>query len=180
MTKYFGDFVSNVNKMIYTINDNDHILQLNYAYLISCMETYLSNAMWGTLEQYPANYADLGKGMNSSAKLSTIFFKGISRFIKEELKNLQYHNLPQVKMHYKNAFNINFQADLTNLFKAVSIRHDIVHRCGKSKKNNKSIAINFKDIDVLKADINTFIKDIDNQLCLSFSLMDISKTTTII
>lgn len=115
------------------------------------METYLSNAMWGTLEQYPENYNNLGKGINNSAKLSTIFSKGIPDFIKQELNNLQYHNLAQVKMYYKYAFNINFKLDLIELFKAVNIRHDIIHRCGISKKN---------------ININNFIKDIDNQLCL--------------
>jgi hypothetical protein len=44
------------------------------------METYLSNAMWGTLEQYPENYNNLGKGINNSAKLSTIFSEGIQNF----------------------------------------------------------------------------------------------------
>jgi hypothetical protein len=70
MTKYFNDFELNLNKMMYKIDDNEHILQLNYAYLISCMETYLSNAMWGTLEQYPDNYNNLGKG-KSLNKLNT-------------------------------------------------------------------------------------------------------------
>jgi citrate lyase gamma subunit len=131
------------------------------------METYLSNAMWGTLEQYPENYNNLGKGINNSAKLSTIFSEGIQNFIKEALKNFQYHNLAQVKIHYKNAFDVNFQANLTDLFHAVNIRHDIVHRCGISKKNI-SRTINFEDINILKANINSFIKDIDNQLCINF------------
>jgi hypothetical protein len=167
MTKYFIDFELNLNKMNYNTNDNEHILQLNYAYIISCMETYLSSAMWGTLEQYPENYNDLGKGINNSAKLSTIFNKGIPEFIQQELKNLQYHNLAQVKIYYKYAFDINFKADLSSIFKAVNIRHDIVHRCGKSKKNIKTNIV-FEDVNILKTNISNFIKNIDNQLYLNF------------
>jgi len=167
MTKYFNDFELNLNKMIYQIDDNEHILQLNYAYLISCMETYLANAMWGTLEQYPENYNNLGKGINNSVKLSKIFFKGIPKFIQEELKNLQYHNLSQVKIYYKYAFDVHFQQNLTSLMKAVNIRHDIVHRCGISKKH-VPVYIDFEDINTLKENIIRFIKNIDKQLYANF------------
>lgn len=168
MTKYFIDFKSNLNKMDYSEISTQHILQLNYAYIISCMETYFSNAMWQTLEKYPQNYYDLGKGINNSAKLSTIFKKGIPTFIKEELNNLQYHNLAQVKIYYKYAFNINFKADLTDIFKAVNIRHDIVHRCGMSKKNIKT-NITFEDVNILRENITNFISDIDIQLNNNFT-----------
>jgi hypothetical protein len=131
------------------------------------METYLSSAMWGTLEQYPENYNNLGKGISNSAKLSTIFNKGIPKFIQQELKNLQYHNLAQVKIYYKYAFNINFKSDLTTILEAVNIRHDIVHRCGVSKKNVKTNII-FEDINRLKENVINFITDIDNQLYINF------------
>lgn len=163
MTKYFINFESNLNKMDLNKSNNEHVLQLNYAYIISCMETYLSSAMWGTLEQYPENYNNLGKGINNSAKLSTIFNKGIPEFIQQELKNLQYHNLAQVKMYYKYAFNINFKADLTSILEAVNIRHDIVHRCGISKKNIKTNIV-FGDVNIIKKYIINFISDIDIQL----------------
>lgn len=157
MTKYFDDFESDLDKMIYKQDDSEHTLQLNYAYLISCMETYLSKTMWGTLDEYPEKYNDLGKGINRSAKLKKIFSMGIPNFIKQALETLQYHNLAQVKIHYKNAFKVNFQKDLSDLLKAVNIRHDIVHRCGASK-DNKKIHINFNDICTLKKKHNNLCK----------------------
>ncbi len=167
MTKYFKDFELKLYKINLNKNVNEHILQLYYAYIISCMETYLSSAMWGTLEEFPENYNNLGKGINNSAKLSTIFNKGIPKFMQQELKNLQYHNLAQVKIYYKYAFDINFKADLKNLFKAVNIRHDIVHRCGISKKSIK-INIVFEDINILKDNVVNFIVDIDKQFDTNF------------
>ena len=163
MTKYFEIFEYNLDKMSYGINSNQHILQLNYAYIISCMETYLSTAMWGTLEKYPQYYNNLAKGINNSAKLSTIFNIGVPTFIKQELKNLQYHNLPQVKIHYKNTFDINFKQDIGDILRAVGIRHNIVHRCGFSQ-NGIETNITFDNVNRLTEDIVNFISDIDLQL----------------
>jgi hypothetical protein len=127
------------------------------------METYLSHAMWGILDEYPENYNNLGKGINNSAKLSTIFGLGLPSFIKQELNGLQYHNLAQVKMYYKHAFEVNFPPNLTNLFKAVNIRHNIIHRCGISKKGI-DVDINFEKVEELKIEIQNFLIDIDAQL----------------
>jgi hypothetical protein len=168
MTQYFLDFEFNLDKMKYNIDDSEHILQLNYAYIITCMETYLYTAMWETLNQHPENYNNLGKGINNSAKLSTIFNKGIPKFLQQELNNLQYHNLSQVKIHYKNAFDINFKIDIIPyILKAIGIRHDIVHRCGFSKKNIQ-INIVFEDINKLRENVVNFISDIDLQLSKNF------------
>lgn len=169
MTIYLEKFDINLNKMRYENDDDNHILQLNYAYLISCMETYLSHAMWGMLDEHPENYNNLGKGINNSAKLSTIFGLGLPSFIKQELNGLQYHNLAQVKMYYKHAFEVNFPPNLTNLFKAVNIRHNIVHRCGVSKKGI-DVDINFERVEKLKIEIQNFLIDIDTQLEERFQL----------
>lgn len=167
MTKYFEDFETNLAKMRYENDDNNHILQLNYAYLISCMETYLSHTMWGILDEYPENYNNLGKGINNSAKLSTIFGLGLPSFIKQELNGLQYHNLAQVKMYYRHAFEVSFPANLTNLFQAVNIRHNIIHRCGVSKKGI-AVDIDFEKVEELKIEIQNFLIDIDGQLEIKF------------
>jgi len=169
MTQYFQEFEVNLNKMRYNNNDDNHILQLNYAYIISCMETYLSRAMWGILDTYPENYSNLGKGINNSAKLSSIFSVGLPNFIKKELNNFQYHNLAQVKIYYKHAFDVNFPSNLTNLFKAVNIRHNIVHRCGVSKKGI-DVNIDFEKVEVLKVEIKNFLSHIDAQLETNFDI----------
>ncbi len=163
MTQYFKIFELNLKKMILKKNDSEHILQLNYAYLITCMETYFSSAMWGTLEKYPKCYSGLGKEMERSVKLSKICDKGIPAIIKEEFRYFQYHNLYQVKIYYKNAFNVEFPKDLSSIYRAIGIRHNIVHRCGFSKKNVPT-NINFQNVEELKIDLITLIKDIDNQI----------------
>ena len=163
MTLHLRNFHSNLNKMIVHSTDSQHILQINYAYLISCMETYLSCAMWKSLDEYPKKYINLAQGMNNTAKLRTIYAKGLPAFIEEALANLQYHNLSQVKIHYKNAFNITFPLNLSLLLRAIGIRHDIVHRCGHSKQG-KSRSIGFEEIEALTKNISSFIENIDKQL----------------
>lgn len=128
------------------------------------MEAYLSRTMWGILEKYPEKYNDLGKGIGDSVRLNNLFTKGIPKFIKDiALKNMQFHNLAQVKVHYKNAFEIEFPKNISILLEAVKTRHDIVHRCGFSEKNKKS-DITFTKVENLKQNIIDFIEDIDNQI----------------
>lgn len=103
MSRYFREFELNLNKMSYNKSDTQHILQLNFAYTISC-------------------------------------------------------------------FDINFKSDLGSLLKSVNIRHDIVHRCGKSKKNDEH-HITFERLAKLKEEIISFIKDIDMQLESNFTLI---------
>ncbi len=73
------------------------------------------------------------------------------------------HNLHQVKIFYKNAFNINFPQNLESISRAISKRHDIVHRCGFSKKE-VPVNLSYDSVAELKQIIINFISSIDIQL----------------
>ncbi len=59
---------------------------------------------------------------------------------KEYLSEVVYHNLPKINSLYKNIFGIELsygnKVDKNDLFVAIQVRHDCVHRNGKNKDGN--------------------------------------------
>lgn len=164
MTKFLNEFNQNIS--LISCNDESSPLQikLNYAYIITCMERYLYKALLVTMEENRQCYENLAKGIDSSARLSTIYKIGLDNFIKNiTLKNLQYHNVHQVKIYYRNAFDITFPQNLESISRAISKRHDIVHRCGFSEKD-EPVNLSYDSIEELKQNIIEFIVSIDMQL----------------
>lgn len=149
-------------------NNSKHQNHLNYAYIITCMETYLFKAMIDTMDSNKQCYINLAKNVNNSAKLSTIYKNSLEYFIKKEvLGNFQFHNMSQVKIYYKNTFDIDLPSNMITIFKAVEKRHDIVHRCGYSK-DGEPVNILFEDVVELKEKVTELIRHIDMQLKSKF------------
>lgn len=73
-----------------------------------------------------------------------------------------YHDLPKVNGMYLNTLNISLP-DLAVIYKAVFMRHDFVHRNGKTKAGEVH-KIESKDIDDLCNEVERFVNEIDRQL----------------
>jgi len=64
---------------------------------------------------------------------------------------------------YKNVLGINFPEDTSNLHKAVAIRHDIVHRNGRTKSGSVH-QLNKIQLLNLISDVKDFVSYINRQL----------------
>lgn len=164
MTIFYEEFINNISLIDNKDSSSHFQTHLNYAYIITCMERYFSKAMIYTMDANQECYKQIATKINNTAKLSTIFGKGLDKFIKEDiLVNFQYHNIYQVKIYYENAFDVKFPSNLKSISEAIGKRHDIVHRCGFSKKD-KLVNISFEDVEQLREDVTKLIDDIDKQL----------------
>jgi len=83
--------------------------------------------------------------------------------LKKELDNFIFHNIPQVKILFKEALDIDWINDFDDIAKAVKKRHDIVHRCGLNK-DSIIVKISKNDIYKLKEKVLELIKYIDIQI----------------
>lgn len=135
-----------------------------YIGLISTMETFLSEVFINlTLndEQYLKNFI-LGHPEFKETKfhLRDIFkeYERIKKTAKKIMLKTIYHNLWNVRSMYKYTFNIKFPND-EKMMEHVRLRHDLVHRNGKTKKGNP---INIKDVDValLSNEVSSFVREI--------------------
>lgn len=139
-----------------------------YVGVIACLETYLSDAFINTvlsnetyLKSFFRSFKDFKEqklGMNelldSASKAKEI--------AKKEMSEVIYHNLPKVSKMYEGTLNIEFP-QFSEIQKAVSIRHDLVHRNGK-KKDGLEINIDSRSVEDIISKVETFISEIDQKL----------------
>ena len=71
--------------------------------------------------------------------------------------------MPKIKNMYKNVLSIDFPENIASIHQAIAIRHDIVHRNGKTK-SGKTHKISEQNIKNLLSDVEHFIKYINQHL----------------
>ena len=150
-----------------------YLYRLLYANLITCMEEYLSDTLIKNVtenDEYLRKFTETYKPFkNRSFAVNDIFnqMDNLKDTVKGELRGLMYHNLSKIKPIFKDSMGIDF-GEIEELCKAVLVRHDIVHRNGKTK-DGKDIIITKEDIEKLASQVNNFIYNIESQLPYSLS-----------
>lgn len=155
-----------------------------YASVITAMETYLSDVFINAvitnqayLRKFVETYPKFKKSDNGTSDnvmkfpLSKIFeyYDDINETVIKEILAIIYHNLRTVSPMFKDTFDVKFPGNLGAIYKAILIRHDIVHRNGRTKIDEKTkIAkvhkIEKKDVLDLIEKVKDFISTIDNQM----------------
>jgi hypothetical protein len=174
-TEYFQTFKTGISnlKELCSIELTDQILnnilkRQIYIGAITCLETYLSDAF---INSVMANEASVKKFVitfkdfqNEKLTLNNIYncLDNINKKVKVALSDIIYHNLPKVNGMYRDTFGVKFPL-LENMQKFINIRHDLVHRNGKSK-DSIEIIVNNNLLGSLLYEIEAFVSCIDQQL----------------
>jgi len=118
---------------------------------IACLETYLSDAFINTvlskksyLRSFFASFKDFKEqklGMHELLERAD----QAEEIAKKAMLEVIYHNLAKVQKMYESTLDISF-SDFSAVQSDVGIRHDLVHRNGKTKKGEEI------DIDTAKVD----------------------------
>ncbi|QCU74465.1 HEPN domain-containing protein [Pseudoalteromonas distincta] len=161
--------IENLNSMISMDFDQKHqqtMLKMVFTSAITSLEAYLSEYFIGRIEKdshclrkFVETNTDFKKEKFS---LSEIFARkeSIEKYAKEYLVDLLWHNLPKIKPIFKKALDIEFPESIENLVKATHLRHDLVHRGGKSKEG-KVILLHKNDVIELIAEILALAEHIE-------------------
>lgn len=145
-----------------------YLYKLLYANLITSMEAYLSDTLIkyvtendGYLRKFTETYRPF---RNQTFTTDDIFNRmdHLKDIVKGELRELMYHNLPKIKQIFMDSMGVDIGV-IKDLYKAVLIRHDIVHRNGKDK-DGKEHVITKENVEQLCALVNDFIYNIECQL----------------
>jgi hypothetical protein len=174
-TEFFETFNDGLNSIqellkIEPIENNLKILFDNqlYSSVIGTMETYLSDAFINTVFKSKENLKRFFKSFKGFDKQNIAisgfydFEEKSEAFAKKAMLDVIYHHLPKVAGMYKDTFSIKFP-EFGEIFKAVLIRHDLIHRSGKDK-NGKEVIVDSSMITKLINDVRTFITNIDEQI----------------
>lgn len=186
----FNDFEESLNQIRQVLtstfdeNAEKFVFNMLYASVITAMETYLSdvfiNALLNNqtyLRKFVETYPKFKKTESSNTEnvmkfqLSEIFefYDTINDIVIKEVLAIIYHNLRTVSPMFKDTFNVIFPKNLGAIYKAILIRHDIVHRNGRTKidettKVAKVHNIEKKDVQSLIMEVEKFIKSVDEQM----------------
>lgn len=161
--------VQNLRDLL-SVNHNPRLettlFQMLYVNSITALEAFLSEFFIGKINSDSASLRAFVESnpdfKNEKFPLSEIFKKNesLNNHVKEYLIKLLWHNLSKLKPMFKASLAIEFPESIEFLMKAVNVRHDLVHRNGKTK-DGEIIDISKDDLTQLFDEIILFAKHID-------------------
>lgn len=135
-----------------------------YASIITLLETYLHDTF--VKKVYIGNSMDtfLNKNtdiLNKKYTLCEIYkqYNLINQEVQNYLSDILWHNLSKINMLYKSTFDVPLPP-FGNLIKAITRRHDIVHRNGKDKHDIECYTYR-KDVIELIDIVDNFIEQLE-------------------
>ncbi|HDZ9134260.1 TPA: HNH endonuclease [Vibrio cholerae] len=140
-----------------SLGAENYMSSMLFANVITALETYLCDRFISIVQcdreyllSFVENFKDFQK---EKISLSNIFkeYESIETKAYEAIKDVLYHNLPKVSGIYCSSLEIEFP-DYVEVFKAVHIRHDLVHRGGKTKCG--------KHHPICQADVEGLLKEV--------------------
>jgi len=169
--KSFDDAIANVESLL-TLNvieaQKKHLLRLLYVNVITIVETYLSDVFISAVGN---DQSLLRKFVETTPEfkvekisMSDVFkaFEGIGKKTRSYLTDFVWHHLRKVNQMFRDTLDVTFPKEMGVLFKAVLVRHDLVHRNGK-KKDGGEHDISVEAISELIEEARAFVSHIDKQ-----------------
>jgi hypothetical protein len=153
--------------------DRQCLLRLLYVNVITALETYLSD----TFIQRIADPKRLRMFVETTPEfqkekipLSDVFnaHDAIKAKVEAHLLEFVWHRLEKVKPMFHDTLGIEFPPDMNELFTAVVIRHDLVHRNGRKKDGQEHI-LNESIIEALIHKAEGLVSAIESQQKLAES-----------
>ena len=172
--KEFNEVMRNITTLL-SANDNippDAVLSMRrllYANIIIAIEVYLSDTFKNEVifnDSVTRRFVETSSVFKENKILVSDIYKSIASIkerVDNHLKNILWHNLDKIKNIYENTFGIKFPTNTTKITQAIKVRHDIVHRNGKTK-DGESHEINEKKVKDLIKEAKKFVYHIDEAM----------------
>lgn len=140
-----------------------------FSSVITSLETYLLDAFFKTvskndqlLQKLIETTPEFSKKQYSLTEVID-WHKNLRKKTTEYLFNIIWHNLSKVQNMYENVLGAIFPEDNLHLYKAINIRHDLVHRSGRTKAGAMH-RLTKKQLLQLIDNVESFVVHIDTQL----------------
>lgn len=175
-TKFYEAFEHNLERIAHLLRIDlastveQYFLRLVYAGVVTTLETYLSDAFIVTV------FADrtllcklVAKDRNlkvTKVKLTDLISGDTvpDKVVREHLLQVTWHNIARVRELYKAVLGVKWPDKLGDLFEAVRIRHDIVHRNGLTTDGQER-SLTREDVGKLVNVVRDLVNGIDQQIC---------------
>lgn len=155
---------------IEVLNDNvkQFLYRLLYANVITSLETFLGDTLKRevlkdeeSLRKFVESYKPF---KNIVMNLSDLYVKkeSMPTFVTTTLRELLYHDLRKIKPIYHDALGIDL-GDVSEIYKAVLVRHDLVHRNGKNHEGVEH-TITEEMVRELQTNVKALMDSVNNQI----------------
>lgn len=140
-----------------------------YASVITAIETYLADTFFRLVVESPSRTETLlttaPEFLEKKYSMTEVidWQKNLPVRLAEFLHGIAWHNLGKVRPMYEVVLGVVFPQEFGDVCRAVTIRHDIVHRNGRSKEHRVHRLSN-QDLLALVALADRFVGQIESQL----------------
>ncbi|QVI74885.1 HEPN/Toprim-associated domain-containing protein [Pseudomonas syringae] len=165
----FKTSIYDIENIVHTVEVNHTLAKLLFSGVITALETYLSDTMRKLIfnnQSVIRRYVEFEESFQKKIKISDIYttLEKIEKDVSALLDKTSFHNIEEISKLYKGVLIVNFPRDETlELKKAVEIRHDIVHRNGKTFKGEYR-NITEHNVIALISSVVSFLQNIDDQI----------------
>lgn len=137
--------VANIRKLVAAKIDpaeEQFFLRMLFASVVTVLETYLSDRFVSSMRENPKALKKfvetLPRFRDEGFKLNQIFekWKGLEHRVRTILLGeIVWHRLISIRSMFKDTFDVDFPelTDLADLLRGIDIRHDLIHRSGRTK-----------------------------------------------
>ncbi len=145
------------------------LLRMSYASAITAMETYLCDAFFHKVINSDELIEKLLKSVpdfkeRKYALTELLDWKNqFNKKVSEYLLDIVWHNLAKVQPLYETVLGVKFPQNTEQIHKGIAVRHDLVHRNGRTK-TGKFHVIKLSEIETLLLGIESFVAHIDVQV----------------
>lgn len=163
----FGESLSKIRELNVISVENgakQYFNNLLYANVITALESLLTDAFISKVQskkKYLRSFVETFHDFKQEKfDLREIFerFESIEDKAFKSMRDVIYHDLPKVKGMYFDTFGVEF-SNIGNLYKAVFVRHDLVHRNG-AKKSGGSHNISSDEVIQLCDLVENFVREL--------------------
>ncbi len=142
------------------------LLRLLYVNVITALEAYLADFFSSAITEHKElfrKFVETNPDFEREKVAFSDIFKawdGLQAKVKAYLVEIVWHHLARLKPMFRDVLRVEFPA-ADELFKAVLVRHDLVHRNGK-KKDGGEHAISREDVQKLITATESFVSGIES------------------
>ena len=151
--------------------DSEHkrlLRQLLYSHMIAALETYLSDTMsyWIKSDEtvFKRFVSHCSEFQKEKLSLSTIFnrLEALRDQVEQYIQKTVWHRLDRVMPLFSSSLDIEIP-EIKQLMEYIVIRHDIVHRGGRTKEGNH-VEITLDKLSELRDCVATFVEKIEREV----------------
>jgi hypothetical protein len=147
------------------VADNNFVCSLLFAYTITSLEAYLSDAFLNCMKipKYLLKFVETDTKLRKERTTATNILETLQISANTCIQKIVFHRLDRVQAMYQNSLGIDLPPGILEIESEIQKRHDIIHRGCRDKKGNEFL-ISQTEVESLLSSVERFVKALDAKM----------------